>query len=153
MKLDPSWDKGWMRKGMVLESQGQLQEASAVGAIRAVCMLAFARPRHKCTTGAHGLLQQCSGVCWHALLHAAWSKRSTSHSTAEAQGPGALQTGRRQEAAAAAVGVDLPPTICTDCCPLMQASVSAHGSHQHPPTPTPPILSSMGSINLPTGHL
>jgi len=29
VKLDPSWDKGWMRKGMVLESQGQLQEASA----------------------------------------------------------------------------------------------------------------------------
>jgi hypothetical protein len=26
VKLDPSWDKGWMRKGMVLESQGHLQQ-------------------------------------------------------------------------------------------------------------------------------
>lgn len=26
VKLDPTWDKGWMRKGMVLESQGQLQQ-------------------------------------------------------------------------------------------------------------------------------
>lgn len=24
VKLEPAWDKGWMRKGMVLESQGQL---------------------------------------------------------------------------------------------------------------------------------
>lgn len=30
VKLDPSWDKGWMRKGMVLESQGQLQQVRTV---------------------------------------------------------------------------------------------------------------------------
>lgn len=26
LTLDPSWPKGWMRKGLVLESQGQLQQ-------------------------------------------------------------------------------------------------------------------------------
>jgi Tfp pilus assembly protein PilF len=26
VKLDPSYHKGWMRKAMVLESQGQLQQ-------------------------------------------------------------------------------------------------------------------------------
>lgn len=26
VKLDPAWDKGWVRKGMVLECQGQLME-------------------------------------------------------------------------------------------------------------------------------
>lgn len=31
LKLDPSWPKGWMRKGLVLESQGQLQQVRLCG--------------------------------------------------------------------------------------------------------------------------
>jgi stress-induced-phosphoprotein 1 len=42
VKLDPTWDKGWMRKGMVLESQGQLQQVGP--ACNAACPLWTVNP-------------------------------------------------------------------------------------------------------------
>lgn len=33
VKLDPAFHKGWMRKGLVLEAQGQLQEVIAAATV------------------------------------------------------------------------------------------------------------------------
>lgn len=106
VKLDPTWDKGWMRKGMVLESQGQLQQVGPAwvrcSLLVSICSIwGVAQPG-----GATAVLHACvlSAVQAYALVWVGCRLPSAVMDTCSAT------------AASTATGADTPrqssPTMC-----------------------------------------